>query len=31
MKHINAFFFTVITLATALATGLAWALLYLRG
>lgn len=31
MKHIKAFFFTMITIATMLATGLAWALLYLRG
>jgi hypothetical protein len=31
MKHLNTFLFTMITLATILATGFAWALLYLRG
>jgi len=31
MKSINAFLFMMITTATVLATGLAWALLYLRG
>jgi hypothetical protein len=31
MKHLNTFIFTMIAIATVLATGLAWALIYLRG
>jgi hypothetical protein len=31
MKHLNAFLFTMIVFATVMATGLAWALIYLRG
>lgn len=31
MKSIKAFMFVMATLATVMATGLAWALLYLRG
>jgi hypothetical protein len=31
MKHLNKFLFTMGAIATALATGLAWALIYLRG
>jgi hypothetical protein len=31
MKHLNTFLFTMVVLATVLATGLAWALIYLRG
>ena len=31
MQHFKLFIFSIITIATTLATGLAWALLYLRG
>ena len=31
MKHLNTFLFTMMVMATVLATGLAWFLIYMRG